>query len=184
MAKRRRMVDTSVPEHEEVVGASRGEKRAVNKDRQARLEAVALRLTILTPRALTSLDLGEDIESEVRLLISLSAGQRSALVRQRRRVASLLRPLDLDETERRVEEAAGATAQTRASTDRLERLRRQLLEDGDGVLARLFEEHPELDHQRLRQAVRAARREAEGGSTGRHFKRLFQIMKELGLGGG
>jgi len=178
------MIDTSVPEHEEVLGTSRSEQRVVRKDQQSRLEALAKRLTTLTPRALAGLEIGEQNEAEVRLLATLSVGDRGPATRQRRRVASLLRPLDLDEMERRVEEAAGSTAQTRASTDRLENLRRRLMEEGDEAFGRLCEEHPGLDRQRLRQAVRAAQHEAEAGARGPQFKRLFQVLKQMGLGQG
>lgn len=179
MAKRRRMIDTSVPEDELEARPSRSEKRALQRDLQTRLETLGLRLTTLTERALTSLDLGEATEREVRLLATLTSG--SALSRQRRRVAALLRSPDLEETERRIEEAAGENTRSRASTYRLERLRRELLDGGDEALSRLFETHPGLPRQQLRKAVRAARREAEGGATGRHFRALFQLLKELAL---
>lgn len=56
------------------------------------------------------------------------------------------------------------------------------LEGGEEALKALCEEHPDLDRQRLGQAVRAARREAKGGVPGRRYELPFQVLRELGLG--
>lgn len=180
MARRRRTIDTSVPEDEVEVGPSRSEKRAARKDEKERLETLGERLTTMTQRAFESLALDEETVREVRMLASL--GQGSALTQQRRRVARVLRAHDLDELERRVDDAEGATALGRAPAHRLERLRRDLLKGSDEVLHRLFDEHPGVDRQRLGQAVRAARKEAATGVAGRRFKELFKVMKAMGLG--
>lgn len=172
------MVDTSVPEEEDEVGASRSTKRVERREVQDRLEALGARLTTLTERGFASLELGEEIANELAQLMALSSG--SALARQRRRVAALLRGHDLDDLERRVHDAARGISVNRVH--RLERLRRELIEEGDEAASRLFDKHPDLDRQRLGQAVRAARREAEGGVPGRHHKHLFQVLKDLGLG--
>lgn len=181
MAKRRRKaIDTSVPEDEVEVGPSRSKKRAARKDEKARLEALGHRLTTLPQRAFESLALDGETVREVRTLAAMGLG--SALAQQRRRVARMLREYDLDELEQRVEDAVGGTMLGRAPTHRLERLRRDLLKGSDEVLRQLFEEHPGVDRQRLGQAVRAARKEAAKGAAGRRFKELYQLMKEMGLG--
>ena len=101
MAKRpRKMIDTSVPEHEEEVPPSRSKKREVRKQNKVRLEDLAARLTKLRAGDLAALELGENIEREVVMLRDLKRGH--ALARQRRLVASLLRPFDLDELEARL----------------------------------------------------------------------------------
>ncbi len=174
------MVDTSVPEHEEEVGPSRTQRRAARKDQMGRLEALADRLTTLSERAFERLALDPETTWEVHQLAALSPG--SAFLRQRRRLARRLREHDLEAFERRVDDAEGATVLGRAPAHRLERLRRDLIKGEEDVLHRLLEEHPEIDRQRLGQAVRAARKEAATGEAGRRFKELFQIMKGMGLG--
>ena len=174
------MVDTSVPEHEEEVGPSRTQKRAARKDQMGRLEALADRLTTLSERAMQRLALDPETEREVRQLGDLGPG--GALSRQRRRLARMLKDHDLDALERRVDDAEGHTVLGRAPAHRLERLRRDLLERGDDALRELFEAHPDVDRQRLGQAVRAARKESAAGAPGRRFKELFKLMKAMGLG--
>ncbi len=179
MAKRSRMVDTSTGEFDGEQKPSRSEQRIERKALQARLEALGYRLTRLSTGDLAKLDLGEELEREVAALATVRVG--SARARQRRRVAGLLRAFDLDAFEERVEQAAGATAQDPAA-NRLERLRKRLMQSDD-ALSELCDEHPGLDRQRVRQAVRAARAEAETGTMTRRFKALYQLLKELGLGG-
>lgn len=172
------MVDTNVPEHEELVGDSRTKKRVERKGLQSRLEALGNRLAGLPLRVLVSLELGEELEADVRMLSTLESG--SALTRQRRRVAGYLRELDLDALDQRIEDAVNGISQN--TVHRLERLRRELMEGGEAAIEALCEAHPDLDRQRLGQAARAARREAEAGAPGRRYKLLFQVLRELGLG--
>ena len=180
MADRRRMIDTSISEEEEGEYPSRGDKRVVRRREQNRLEALGLRLTTLDARTLESLELGDTTEQAVRHLATLSHG--SALPRQRRRVATLLRVYDLDEIEARVETAIGAIQPSHASTHRLERLRGELLDPDKDALTRILDERHDLDRPRLQQAVRAARGEAKKGTRGRRYKELYQVLKEMGFG--
>lgn len=101
MGKRKKpMIDTSTVEEEEEVGPSRTMIRQEAKLEQNRREALAMMLSKLHDPALVKLDLGENVEKEVRTLKRLKNG--SALARQRRRVASSLRHLELDEIEQRI----------------------------------------------------------------------------------
>ena len=99
--KRSRMIDTSVPEEEVEVGLSRTKRTAERKDLQARLETLGKRLAKLPVERLQALDLDEVLEREVKLLATTKKG--SGLARQRKRVAGLLRPLDLDELEAKLD---------------------------------------------------------------------------------
>ena len=102
MARRNRMVDTSVPEEEMEVGQSRTKARKERKDFQSRLETLAIRLATLPPKAVAKLDLGVEAEREIAQLAGQKKG--SALARQRKRVAGLLRHLDLDALEETLED--------------------------------------------------------------------------------
>lgn len=180
MGKRKRMVDTSVPEHEVEVGPSRKRQRAARLDLAARLESMGARLAALSVGGRAKLELGEELEAELAILRNMGFGK--ALPRQRRRVAGFLRALDLDDLERRLEEVEGKMQRPSAVSGRLEALRRELVEGGDEALTALFTRHPTLDRQRVGQAVRAARREAAAGEGRKRFKQLYALLAELGLG--
>ncbi|MAQ13965.1 MAG: hypothetical protein CMN30_04115 [Sandaracinus sp.] len=101
MAKRKRMVDTSVREEDIELGQSRTKARKERKDLQSRLEALAMRLAKTPPHIVAGLDLGVEAEREIAQLASQKKG--SALARQRKRVGGVLRTMDLDEIEAALE---------------------------------------------------------------------------------
>ena len=82
---------------------SRTKLKQERKDYQARLDAITERLTNLPPKVVALFELGEEIQDEVKILVNQKKG--SALARQRKRVAGLLRAFDIDEIEKRVDEA-------------------------------------------------------------------------------
>lgn len=91
------MIDTSIAEEDVEVGPSRTDARKERKAHQARLETLATRLADLPPDRLARFELDEPTAKAVVELANTKRG--SALARQRRRVAKLLRPLDLDAIE-------------------------------------------------------------------------------------
>jgi len=91
------MIDTSVPEEEEAVGPSRTDARKERKAMQARLERLAVRLAAVPLDQLPRFGLDEPAAKAIAELASTKRG--SALARQRRRVAGLLRSMDLDALE-------------------------------------------------------------------------------------
>ena len=96
----RNMIDTSVAEEDVEVGESRSKARKELKAHQARLEELATRLAGLSPERRKAFELDEPTEKAVALLATTKKG--SALARQRRAVAKLLRLLDLDAIEARL----------------------------------------------------------------------------------
>ena len=94
---RRKMIDTSVPEEDVEVGDSRTKARTELRQHQERLESIAVRLASLTEERRKKLDLGEALERELTAMANHRKG--SALARQRRLVAKLLRAADLDALE-------------------------------------------------------------------------------------
>lgn len=99
--KRRKMIDTSVAEEDVEVGPSRTDARKERKAIQARLETLASRLAALPSGRLGAFELDEPTTKAVLALGAASKG--SAMARQRRLVAKLLRPFDLDAIEARLD---------------------------------------------------------------------------------
>jgi ribosomal 50S subunit-associated protein YjgA (DUF615 family) len=95
------MVDTSIPEEDVEVGPSRTDARKERKAHQARLETLATRLAALPSERLPAFELDEPTAKAVLQLANTRKG--SALARQRRHVAKLLRPFDLDALEARLD---------------------------------------------------------------------------------
>jgi ribosome-associated protein len=72
-------------------------------------------------------------------------------------------------------EARGLTAQQH----RCEAWRDSLLEKGDGALAGLLQQRPEIDAQALRQLVRNAQREHAAGKPPAAARALFRALRDI-----
>ncbi len=60
-----------------------------------------------------------------------------------------------------------------------ERLRDDLIGGDDSVMGRVFERHPDVDRQQVRQWVRAARKEAAAGRPPTSARKLFKLLHAL-----
>ncbi len=172
------MIDTHLPEGSEELGPSRTQRREVRKRTQASLDSLAKLLASLPAKPLAALGLDPALTEAVRTLATIAPG--SALARQRRLVAKLLREHDLDALEQRALLSVGRTPDDGGRAQRLEHWRARLLDEGDAALAELCREHPDADRQQLRQAVRAAIAERGEAKSTRRSKALYQLLKSLG----
>lgn len=152
---------------------TRTELRAGRKAIQASLDALTKRLAKLSPKVLATLDLDPTIAEAVTALTKIPHG--SGYARQRRLTAKLLRDHDIAAIDRRVDVVLGKR-QLSARPAMLERWRVRLVEEGDSALGDLLAEHPSIDRQPLRQAVRAAATEKKKGATGRRWKALYEML--------
>ena len=159
-------------------GPSRTQKR-----RDA-LEVLALagQLVQLPASKLDRLDLPDDVRDEIANVRRITA--HVARKRQLAYLAKLMRRHDAEVFDKaRAELGADHERQQQqtAALHRLEDLRERLLgEDGDEVLGQLLGEHPDLDHQHLRNLVRQARAErASAGKSPSAFHKLFRLLREI-----
>ena len=141
------------------------------------LQALGQALTTLSPSDLDRIPMWPDLESAVAGARGL---ERSALRRQIRYIGRLLRGGDARTIARAVDAVRRPGRHEAARHRRIERLRDSLM-GGDAALDRVREAMPELDFQRLRRLVIAARRERAGESGGASERRLFRFLRDCGL---
>ncbi len=103
---------------------------------------------------------------------------RGAMRRQRLRVASLLRPADLDALRDAMPQHGGVSPRERA-LQAAEYWRGRLLKEGDAALDELLAELPHADRQALRQRIRQASKEQAADKPGRAFKELFADLRAV-----
>lgn len=60
----------------------------------------------------------------------------------------------------------------------LEKLRSDIIEQGDTKINALLNDYPTLDRQKLRQLTRQAKKEVTAEKPGKSYKELFQYLKE------
>lgn len=155
--------------------------KSQQKREHLEFHTLAERLARLNDEQLSRVGLDESIRDAV---LSARALRRGAYRRQIRYVSRQLSRIDVDAVRRRLDVVLEADAAAGPRLRHLERLREQLMGDGaggDAVLEGLLDRYSRApaDWQRLRQLVRGARMELDGGSPGRHHRSLLRHLREL-----
>lgn len=156
-------------EFEEDLGPSKSQKK---RDSEA-MQKLGLELTRLAPDQLAKVDLPEDI----RLAIEDYKRMKSfgALRRQMQLIGKLMRRLDGAAVREAIDRATGESRAAVAALHRAERLRDAMLAD-DAAVTDYVAEHPETDVQKLRQLVRAARKEREAAKPPKSTRELYKLL--------
>lgn len=154
-------------------------RRPSNRQRQretAALLGLAKSLVEMKPSQLAQVPLPDDVREAVLVCRGLGRGPR---VRQLRRVAQLLRVHDLTEIGAAAADA-GHKQRRRASRERVyEQWRERLVTEGDPALTEFIDEHPMADPPRLRQLLRAARRDPGSGKSRQALLAVLRLIREV-----
>lgn len=175
--------ESDLPETAEDEGYDRPSKSQVKREMHALLD-LGKELVELSPERLKQLPLAE------RLYEAIREAQRTTSREGRRRqihfVGKLMRSAPAEEIRAQLDVWQNGSREAAAAMHRLETLRDRLLQD-DGALTELLQDHPGADAQRLRAAIRAARKESQANAAlpqGREpqrkqYRALFQALKDL-----
>jgi len=152
----------------------------ISKTRRKRemhaLQDLGVMLATLNEDQLASLELPEPLLEAVREARRLKRFE--ARRRQLQYIGRLMRDVDPAPIRARIEAWRGNSRRHAAWLHDLERWRERLLVDPE-AMAELGRMCPGADLQHLRQLVRNARSEAELQTPPRHYRALFQLLKEL-----
>jgi len=147
-----------------------------------RLKQIGTRLLELNDSQLAGFALGD------KLALAIAEGKRiksrEGLRRHKQYIGKVLRDLDTEAIETRLNDIQNAhTLNTRAFHD-LETLRDQLINGDNKDIGVVIELYPGVDTQKLRQLVRNARKEqqanvaSEGKPAVAHSRKLFRFLRE------
>ncbi len=150
-------------------------KSQMKRDVEA-LQDLGVELIGLSKLQLKKLDLPDA------LLVAIKDAQKitanGAIKRQRQYIGRLMRDIDPAPIQALLDSLRGDNDKQNAWLHQLERTRDELVAD-DKAVAQLIEEHPQIDIQQLRTMVRNARAERAAQKPPKHFRSLFQFLKEL-----
>lgn len=104
--------------------------------------------------------------------------KHEALRRHVRYVAKVLSEMDLAPIKQAMDVMANKHQQETAKFIYLEELRDLLIEEGNPKVEELLAQHETLERQKLRQLVRHANKEKKAEKTGKHYRDLFNYLKE------
>ncbi len=165
--------DNLEDDHDEVSKSQR--KRDAHALRDLGAELVAL-----APARLAHLPLPDDLRDAVGAAQQIKS--HGAHKRQLQFIGKLLRNIDPSPIREALDRLETHSAEAKAALHRLERWRDRLLDEGDGALEALLEEHPDADRQHLRQLVRTAHKEKLENRPPAAFRSLFRYLRDL-IGG-
>lgn len=156
--------------------AIRPNKSQQKRDLAARAELIE-RMTGLSDKELRKLDVAdEDIALVAELRAMKPSGARN---RQLKYCVKQLDGVDLSTVETYLYNRQSQQLEMNQAFHRLENWRDRLVREGDEAIGGAMDEWPHLDRQRLRQLVRDAQREAEGGKPPGAARKLFRYLREL-----
>ena len=146
------------------------------KEAMHELQSLGTELVELSLGQLKRIDLPEELLSAVRECQKITS--HGARRRQMQYIGKLMRNLDDEPIRTGLALLRGESAVETARLHRLERLRTRLLED-EQVLSEIAADWPQADLQHLRQLRRNTLKEQEAGKPPKHFRALFQVLKDL-----
>ena len=133
-------------------------------------------LVALPDDRLKRVDLPDDLREAIAMAQRMTR-QDEARRRQMQYIGRLMREVDIEAIRAALADARGDSAAETARLHKLERLRNELLDD-EATLHGLVEQYPTLDLQHLRSLRRAALKEKEQGKPPRHYRAIFQLLKD------
>ena len=172
---KRAFYDTrAVDEQDEDLGPSKSQKK---RDSEA-MQKLGQELARLPADQFERIDLPEDIrEAIVEYQRMKSFG---AMRRQMQLIGKLMRKLEANAVREAIDRATGESRAAVAAHHRAERAREAMLAS-DEALTAYVEQHPEVDVQRLRQLMRAARKEKEAAKPPKSARELYRFIHALEL---
>ncbi|NOX75072.1 MAG: ribosome-associated protein [Gammaproteobacteria bacterium] len=105
--------------------------------------------------------------------------QHGARKRQLQYIGKLMRGLDAEPIQEQLDTLMGHSKRAAQTLHHLERWRDRLLEEGDGALTELLNEHSQADRQYLRQLIRNAQKESHANKPPKSARTLFKYLREL-----
>ena len=149
-------------------------KSALKRQAQATLD-LTKKLCELSNSQLDKLEFSNDVRQGLELVQAIKA--HGGKQRQLKLVAKMLRELDLTELEKKVQHIDQVHQDDVDQFHHIEQLRDELIAGNKATLTQLINDHPSVNHQKLRQAIRAAQKESEPNK--KHRRALFQLIKSI-----
>lgn len=151
-------------------------KSQIKRELEA-LQKLGKELIALTPQQLTKIKLDPDLLDAIQFAHRIS-NKREALRRHIQYIGKIMRHVDSEAIEEQLAILRNESIYAKTQLHQLEKLREELIEQGDERLSQLLNEHPELDRQNLRQWIRQAQKEKQSNKTPKASRALFKYLRE------
>lgn len=140
------------------------------------LQTLAGRMCALSDKELARLGVDARLRDALALVRPMQAS--GARNRQLKHCVKFMDPAALDDVRAYLDDRNSQRVAVNRGFHELERWRDRLVDGGDDALQALFDEHPALDRQRVRQLCRDAIREKETGKPAGAARKLFRHLRD------
>lgn len=126
---------------------------------------------------LLKFELPEDLLQAIRTAQNIK--QHGARKRQLQYIGKLMRNIDVEPIQQKMEDLQGISAQAIAKQHKTEQWRQRLIDEGDDALQALLDDWPNIDRQHIRQLVRSAQKEISNHKPPKAFRELYKYLREF-----
>jgi ribosome-associated protein len=141
------------------------------------LQDFGQRLIEMSKHQRSRLPLTEDLKYAM-IVADKIRNKNEALRRHIRHIAKILLETDLAPIHQAIDVMANKHQQETAKFTRLDNLRDELIEQGNEAIEALLTEFEQMERQKLKQLVRNAAKEKKTETLGKHYRNLFDYLKE------
>jgi ribosome-associated protein len=141
------------------------------------LQKLGQALVALSEAQLATFTLDETLLEAI-VLAQRIRNKHEAFRRQMQFIGKRMRHADAEAIELQLAHVRQESIQAKQQLQQLERLRAELLEQGDARLQSLMDDHPHLDRQALRQWIRQAEKEAKQSKPPTASRALFAYLRD------
>ncbi|RLV59023.1 ribosome-associated protein [Parashewanella curva] len=147
------------------------------KHESAEIQKFGEQLAALSKKQLQMMELDEFLFDNL-VKVKTIKPKTEAYRRQMQYIGKLMRTADLDEVKQKFQKLHLLTGNETIQVQKFERIRDEVLAEGDSKIHELISEHPQLDRQKLRQLVRQAKKELAKNPESKANKELFVYLRQ------
>ena len=163
----------------EVIDEEEISKSQIKREAEA-LKTIGRELVALSKKQLPQIP-GSDLLFHSIAVAHKIMDKHEALRRQIQYIGKVLRNEDCEAIRAALDKLNNKHQQLTHATERLEKLRDELIIQGDDKINELLQEFPTLERQKLRQLVRQANKEKKAEKPAKAAKELFAYLKPVCL---
>lgn len=155
-----------------------GKSKTQLKNEMQDLQQLGLKLVGLGPAALAKIPLDSELSDAINLAKRIDR-KKEGYRRQLQFIGKLMRTRDVEPIQQALDLLENKHQQATAQFHKLERLRDDIVEQGDSAINQAIELYPDLERQKLRQLSRQAQKEAQQNKPPKSSREIFQYLRQI-----
>ncbi|GGO71276.1 ribosome biogenesis factor YjgA [Bowmanella pacifica] len=155
-----------------------GKSKTQLKNEMQDLQQLGLKLVGLGPAALAKIPLDGELSDAINLAKRIDR-KKEGYRRQLQFIGKLMRTRDVEPIQQALDLLENKHQQATAQFHKLERLRDDIVEQGDSAINQAIELYPDLERQKLRQLSRQAQKEAQQNKPPKSSREIFQYLRQI-----